>query len=100
VLFLLVLLRLDLALALIAALAPFYAFPWTLFSRAFSMAEVLTVMAFISWAVGKIAALREEKPDLHRLLSRLCPLDLAVLFLLTRCPGFHLLCRLSARRVA
>ena len=82
VLSLLVLLRLDLALALIAALAPFYAFPWTLFSRAFSMAEVLTVMAFISWAVGKIAALREEKPDLHRLLSRLCPLDLAVLFLL------------------
>ncbi|MGD1994785.1 MAG: O-antigen ligase family protein [Anaerolineae bacterium] len=59
-LFVLILLRLELGLALIAALAPFFAFPWTMFNRAFSMAEIVTLMALASWGVRQLCRLREH----------------------------------------
>lgn len=87
VLFVLILLRLDLGLALIAALAPFYAFPWTLFNKAFSMAELVTLMALVSWGVRKFVD-RQSAGDnsASRLFAACRPanlhsLDLAVLAL-------------------
>jgi O-antigen ligase len=59
-LFVLILLRLELGLALVAALAPFYAFPWTMFDRAFSMAEIVTLMALASWGMRQLSRLREN----------------------------------------
>jgi len=49
------LLRLDLGLALVAATAPFYLYPRPLLGRAFSMAEILTLLCALSWAVRQIA---------------------------------------------
>ncbi|HIE37536.1 MAG TPA: hypothetical protein EYP77_00405 [Anaerolineae bacterium] len=60
-LFALILLRLDLGLALIAGLTPFYAFPWTVFSKAFSMAEIVTLISLASWGVRKLAHLQTCK---------------------------------------
>jgi O-antigen ligase len=78
-LFFLILLRLDLGLALIAALAPFYAFPWTLFDRAFSMAEIVTLMALVSWGIRQLRC-RLERAD-SKQPARASSLDLAVLLL-------------------
>lgn len=87
-LFALILLRIDLGLALIAALAPFYSFPWTLFSKAFSMAEIVTLMALASWGIRQLARLRETKAfrqpvacSLRSIARRFTSLDAAVLFL-------------------
>ena len=84
-LFVLILLRLDLGLALIAALAPFYAFPWTLFDRAFSMAEIVTLMTLVSWGIRKCASMQGRKcasgPFFTCRLANLHTLDLAVLSL-------------------
>lgn len=54
-LFAVILLRLELGLALIVLLVPFYSFPWELFSKAFSMAEVVTVMTAVSWVMRQVA---------------------------------------------
>ncbi len=51
VLFVLVLVRLDLGLMLLAFFIPFYILPQRLFERAFSMVELLTLMCFASWAI-------------------------------------------------
>lgn len=51
VLAVLIILRLDLGLALVAATAPLYLHPRPLFGKAFSIAEVLTLLCLISWAV-------------------------------------------------
>lgn len=101
VLFVLVLLRLDLALALIAALAPFYGFPWTLFSKAFSLAEVLTLMALVSWARARLAASRGARASPRALASALAALrglDLAVLLLVIIALGST--CQAQFQRVA
>ena len=59
-LFVLVLLRLDLGLMLLAFFIPFYLQPQRLFERSFSMVELLTVMCAISWLVGKLMGLRHR----------------------------------------
>ena len=78
-LFGLILLRLDLGLALVAALAPFYTLPWTLHERAFSMAEIVTLMSLVSCGVRWVASRRRQPGS--RSAARLSNLDLAVLFL-------------------
>jgi hypothetical protein len=83
----LILLRLDLGLALIAATAPFYRYPRPLFGKAFSMAEILTLICLLPWLyrgvkrIGRWQAGRREKrwprpSDTPPSIS----LDLAVLF--------------------
>jgi O-antigen ligase len=54
VLFVLVLLRLDIGLALLAFFIPFYLIPQRLFAKAFPMVELLTFMCLASWALLKI----------------------------------------------
>jgi len=51
----LILLRLDLGLALIAASVPFYRYPRPLLGRAFSMAEILTLLCALSWGLRMLA---------------------------------------------
>jgi O-antigen ligase len=94
-LFILILLRVELGLALIVALVPFYAFPWELFSKAFSMAEIVTLMTVVSWAVRRIAnfefrydKMTNDKPQsairrlsFPHLSSFISNLDLGVIFL-------------------
>jgi O-antigen ligase len=77
VLAVLILLRLDLGLALIVATAPFYLHPRSLFGKAFTMAELTTLLCVASWAVrwgGHI--LHSPFSVLHSPSS----LDFAVLF--------------------
>ncbi len=69
----LILLRLDLGLALVALTAPFYLHPRPLFGKAFSMAEIATLMCALSWGV------RQIKNRTLR-ISNLTSLDLATLF--------------------
>jgi O-antigen ligase len=91
----LILLRLDLGLALIAVTAPFYRYPRPLFGKAFSMAEILTLMCLLPWLyrgvkrIGRwYAGQREKGTHVHSLpsLGRTeggtpsASLDLAVLF--------------------
>ena len=57
-LFVLVLLRLDLGLMLLAFFIPFYLQPQRLFERSFSMVELLTVMCAVSWLWAKLWTLR------------------------------------------
>ncbi len=62
----LILLRLDLGLALVAAVAPFYLHPRSLFGKAFSMAEITTLLCVVSWGVrqiGKWHARQSEKGE-------------------------------------
>ncbi|MDY7080593.1 MAG: O-antigen ligase family protein [Chloroflexota bacterium] len=73
----LVCLRLDLGLALVAATAPFYLHPRPMFGKALSMAEILTLLCVLSWAIRQI-------PNLRSLISKLrlpTSLDLAALLL-------------------
>jgi len=51
----LVLLRLDLGLGLVAATVPFYRYPRPLLGRAFSMAEILTLLCALSWGLRMLA---------------------------------------------
>jgi O-antigen ligase len=53
-LFIIFVLRLDLALALIALFAPFYLQPRPLFDKMFSMVEITTVLAVGAWVVRTI----------------------------------------------
>lgn len=50
-LFGIILLRPDYGLALIAGLVPFYTLPRPLLDKAFSMAEIVTLMTLVSWGV-------------------------------------------------
>lgn len=54
-LFVLILLRLDLGLALVALVIPFYMLPRSLYERVFSMAEIVMVMCFIAWLIHQLA---------------------------------------------
>jgi O-antigen ligase len=71
----LILLRLDLGLALVAATAPFYLHPRPLLGKAFSMAEILTLLCLLSWGVRRISNIKSQVPNPEALTS----LDLAVL---------------------
>ncbi|MFQ6101295.1 MAG: O-antigen ligase family protein [Anaerolineae bacterium] len=73
----LVLLRLDLGLALVAATAPFYLYPRPLFGKAFSMAEILTLLCAFSWGFRQLFAWRNQPTNQPTTPS---PLDLAALF--------------------
>ncbi|MGD8244116.1 MAG: O-antigen ligase family protein [Anaerolineae bacterium] len=85
----LILLRLDLGLALVAFSAPFYLHPKPLLGKSFSMVEIATLLCLLSWAVrcaGADAARRPQSPISslrHPRLTLQPPstLDLAVLFL-------------------
>jgi O-antigen ligase len=72
----LVLLRLDLGLALVAATAPFYLHPRPLFGKAFSMAEIMTLLCALSWGVRRVADPQSQPQSPNR--SR-TSLDVAVL---------------------
>jgi len=73
----LVLLRLDLGLALVVATAPFYLHPRTLFGKAFSMAELATLLCLLSWGLRQLAAWRNRRTSIQYPVSSL---DRAVLF--------------------
>ena len=75
VLAVLILLRLDLGLALVAATAPFYLHPRSLLGKAFSMAEILTLLCLLSWGVRRIFKSKAQGPKPKAQTS----LDLAVL---------------------
>ena len=74
---LLILRRLDLGLALVAAAAPFYLHPRLLFGKAFSMVEILTLLCLFSWGLRQIGTWRPGKGGV---LAGLNGMDTAVLF--------------------
>jgi O-antigen ligase len=81
----LILLRLDLGLALVAATVPFYRYPRPLLGRAFSMAEILTLLCALSWGLRMLArwgtrlrmptANRRKCPVISNLQSAICNLQ-------------------------
>jgi O-antigen ligase len=77
----LVVLQLDLGLALVAATAPFYLHPRSVFGKAFSMAEILTLLCLLSWGVRWVSKAKEQspKPKIQNPRSGAQTLDLAVL---------------------
>ncbi|MCS7059911.1 MAG: O-antigen ligase family protein [Anaerolineae bacterium] len=85
VLFVFVLVRLDTGLMLLAFFIPFYILPQRLFERAFSMAELLTLMCLVSWAVRvipkQIDRWRVARPRLN--LRALGALDWGVVAVVT-----------------
>ena len=50
----LILLRLDLGLALVAATVPFYLYPRPLFGKSFPMAEITVLLCLVSWGVRRL----------------------------------------------
>lgn len=71
-LFACLLLRPEFGLALIAALAPFYTLPRPLLDRAFSMAEIVTLMTLASWGIRRIPhwlRSRRSPPAIHHRLN-------------------------------
>jgi O-antigen ligase len=64
-LFVLVLLRLDLGLMLLAFFIPFYLQPQRLFAYSFSMVELLMMMCAASWLAGRLEIKRLEIRDLR-----------------------------------
>jgi O-antigen ligase len=89
VLAVLIILRLDQGLALVALTVPFYLYPRPLLGKAFSMVEIVTLLCLLSWAVRFVAALlkgplRVPIPSFRSLLAGSKPpstIDVAVLFL-------------------
>ncbi|MCW1971024.1 MAG: O-antigen ligase family protein [Anaerolineae bacterium] len=59
VLFVIVLMRLDVGLTLLAFFIPFFIVPQRLFASAFSMVELLTLMCLVSWAIRQGLRLRD-----------------------------------------
>jgi len=108
ILFACILMRPEFGLALIAALAPFYTFPRHLLDKAFSMAEIVTLMTLASWGIRQVRQWLARKRPPYRLpptdyrLSptdyRLSPTDYSLLLLV----GIALLSTLFAdfQRVA
>ena len=86
----LIFVRLELGLALVAATAPFYLYPCSLFGKAFTMAEILTLLCALSWGVRQISQwqkargerreARSKKHPASRILHSVSSLDLAALF--------------------
>ena len=50
----LILLRLDLGLALVAATVPFYLYPRPLFGKSFPMAEITVLLCLVSWGLRRL----------------------------------------------
>jgi O-antigen ligase len=57
-LFLLILLRLDLGLALVALVIPFYMLPRAIWDRVFSLAEIVVLMCLVAWLLRLVARAR------------------------------------------
>jgi O-antigen ligase len=57
-LFLLILLRLDLGLALAALVIPFYLLPRAIWDRVFSLAEIVVILCLVSWLLQNLAKVR------------------------------------------
>ncbi len=72
----LILLRLDLGLALVAATTPFYLYPRPLFGKAFSMAEITTLLCLLSWGLHQLTNQPTNQPTNRPLPN----LDRAVIF--------------------
>lgn len=81
-LFVLILLRPELGLALIAALAPFYTFPRPLLDKAFSMAEILTLFTFAAWLLHRALALLHTRKPAHLQACTLADLPTLLLVLI------------------
>jgi O-antigen ligase len=64
-LFVLVLLRLDLGLALLAFFIPFYLIPQRLFAKSFPMVEILVFMCAVAWLIRRVGKLRLEIGELR-----------------------------------
>jgi O-antigen ligase len=62
-LLILICLRLDLGLALVALFAPFFFLPKQLFYSAFSMVELILIMCAISFAINRIAEWRMQNAE-------------------------------------
>ncbi len=60
-LFVLVMLRLEIGLMLLAFFIPFYLIPQRLFERSFSMVELLTLMCLVSWAMRWVGHFRTRR---------------------------------------
>lgn len=80
----LILLRLDLGLALVAATAPFFLHPRPIFGKVFSMGEIATLLCAASWGLRVLAGCwhgrRQARGRVFRsLVSNLNALDVAVL---------------------
>ena len=69
----LVLVRLDLGLALVAATAPFYLHPRLLFGKAFSMAEIATLLCVASWGARWIIQRQEARGKRQEARGKNCP---------------------------
>jgi len=80
----LILLRLDLGLALVAATAPFFLYPRPLFGKAFSMAEIATLLCALSWGMRQLMAWRGKGERARKMVSSLVlrssEIDRAVFF--------------------
>jgi putative inorganic carbon (HCO3(-)) transporter len=86
----LILLRLDVGLALIAATAPFYLKPIALFDKSFSLVEIVTLPCVVSWSARWLwrwwqtrGKRQEAQGDIHSascILRSVSSLDLAALF--------------------
>ena len=76
----LVILRLDLGLALVAATAPFYLHPRSLFGKTFSMAEILTLLCLLAWGVRQLNQWWLRRQEARGILHPASSLDLSVLF--------------------
>jgi hypothetical protein len=70
-LFVLILMRLDLGLALAVLVIPFYMLPRELYERVFSMAEIVVVMCAIAWLPRIITLAKVSKPKQGLKLSAL-----------------------------
>lgn len=79
VLFILIYLRLDIGLALVIAVVPFYTIPRPLFDRAFSMLEIASLLCLAAWLLRTLADRREKGwPTLGEIGQQMTGLDRAV----------------------
>jgi O-antigen ligase len=83
----LVVLRLDLGLALVAATAPFYMHPVDLAGKSFALAEILVLLSALSWGVRQVVGNGKHKAaNLRSRISNLVGLSsldlVALLFVL------------------
>lgn len=86
VLFVLVLMRLDLGLTLLAFFIPLYLVPQRLFAKSFSMVELLTLMCAVSWGFRRLREWRLSRKthlagvvSVRALAARMTMLDWGIL---------------------
>jgi O-antigen ligase len=83
VLTLLLILRPDMGLPLIALALPFYQLGRPLLGKVFSMVEILTVLTAVGWLLNRLAKHREFRSQILDCKSRVSALDWSVLALVT-----------------